>query len=274
LGKVYLDPDLKNYVVPFSQRSASKALKTIVRGSKIDLGGDYDTIRFFIWWKNLDKPENSVYGGYNTTRVDIDLSGCILDDNWNHKAHISYYNIRDSAGHHSGDITDAPNGASEFIDVSLGKVLQSGGRYIVMCVNSFTQTPYCNLPECFAGWMGRSNPNSGEIYEPKLVKNKVDLAADSTFGIPLIIDAKERRVIWCDLSLKQAPTWNNARNNSNNISLVCKAMAEMKKPNLYDLLSMHVEARGYKVARKVNADVVFSSETTPFEIDEITTKYL
>ena len=51
LGKCYLDERLKNYPVPFSQRSASKALRTIVRGSKIPLP-EANVIRFFIWWKN------------------------------------------------------------------------------------------------------------------------------------------------------------------------------------------------------------------------------
>lgn len=38
IGKVYLSDDYRNYVVPFSQRSASKALKTIVRGSRLPMG--------------------------------------------------------------------------------------------------------------------------------------------------------------------------------------------------------------------------------------------
>ena len=36
-----------------------------------------------------------------------------------------------------------------------------------MCLSSYTQQAYCDLPECFAGWMARQQPNSGEIFEPK-----------------------------------------------------------------------------------------------------------
>ncbi|BFH15271.1 hypothetical protein J6TS7_60680 [Paenibacillus dendritiformis] len=50
LGNVYLDPQLQNYIVPFSQRSASKSLRTLVRGSKLAMPAG-ETIRFFLWWK-------------------------------------------------------------------------------------------------------------------------------------------------------------------------------------------------------------------------------
>lgn len=266
LGSVSLDEKLKDYLVPFSQRSASKALKTLVRGSRISLDGDYDTVRFFIWWKN----KNGGWGG----RVDIDLTASILTDKWEYLSDISYYNLKDFAGHHSGDITDAPKGAAEFIDISLDKVVQRGARYIVMGIYSYTNQPYCDLPECFAGWMGRKSPNSGEIFEAKTVKNKIDVSSDTQVCLPLIIDAVERKVIWTDLALKQRPTWTNARNNSKNIALVCRAMAELRKPNLYDLFSMHVEARGKLTKNPSKAKTVFSAETTPFDVDTILTEFV
>ena len=278
LGKVYLDENLKTFLVPFSQRSAAKALKTIVRGSQIPLDGEYDTVRFFIWWKNMPdnvKPKNSDHYWGGSGRVDIDLAASILNEDFQHLADVAYYNLKDFAGHHSGDITDAPRGAAEFIDISLDKVLEHGGRYIVMQIYSYTQHAYCDLPECFAGWMGRKRTNSGEIFEAKTVKNKIDIASDTTVCLPLIIDAKERRVIWTDLSLKQRPTWNNARNNAHNVGLICKAMVELRKPNLYDLLSMHVEGRATKIVTDpTKADVVFSSETTPYDVDTILTKFV
>ena len=262
MGKVYVDEQLKTFLVPFSQRSASKALKTIVRGSQIPLDGDYDTIRFFVWWKN------------GNSRTDLDLTATILDENWGHKMDVAYYNLKDFCGCHSGDITDAPRGAAEFIDISLKSVVDNGGRYIVMGVYSFTTQPYCDLPECFAGWMGRKQAQSGEIFEAKTVKNKIDISSDTQVVLPMIIDAKERKVIWMDLGLKQRPTWNNAFNNRNNIALVCKAMSQLHKPNLYDLLAMHAEGRGQLVDEQSKADMVFSSENFPFDVDTILTKFI
>jgi hypothetical protein len=281
LGKVFIDEKLSNYIIPFNQRSAQKAMKTIVRGSKIDLDGDYETIRFFIWWKNQESEKSTqkigLYGSYGRPgRVDIDLSCQILDENFLRTSDIAYYDLRGDAGHHSGDITDAPNGASEFIDINLRKVLESGSRYVVMSVNSFTQQLFKDVPECFAGWMGRSRPNSGEIYEPKTVKNKFDLTAETTICLPLIIDALERKVIWMDLGLKQAPVWNNVFRNKNNISLTCKAMVNINRATLYDLFTMHRDARGKICDNKEKADIIFSETEgiTPTDIDLIVSEYL
>jgi len=202
------------------------------------------------------------------------LAATILDENFNGIADISFYNLKDFGGVHSGDITDAPNGAAEFIDISLSKVLQRGGRYIAMQIYSYTQHKYCDLPECFAGWMGRKSPQSGEIFEAKTVKNKIDLASDTTVVLPLLIDAKERKVIWMDLGLKQRPTWNTAYGNRHNVGIVCKAMTQLHKPNLYDLLSMHVDGRGKLVKTPEAADVVFSPETIAFDTDTVLTKYV
>jgi hypothetical protein len=273
LGKVYLDEGLKNYLVPFSQRSASKALKTIVRGSKVDLDGDYDTIRFFIWWKNLEGKQAT--DSYLGSRVDIDLSAGLLNDDFEGVEDIAFYNLKAAEGCHSGDITDAPNGACEFIDVSMQSVLDRGARYIAMSVNSYTSTPLCDLPECFAGWMGREKPKSGEIFDAKTVKNKIDLSANTTACIPLVIDCLERKVIWADLSLKTKPSFaNTLYGNKKNVGLICKAISQLKKANLYDLLSMHAKGRGKIVSDPKKADVVFSQETTPFEVDKIVSEYL
>lgn len=277
LGAVYLDDKLKNYIVPFSQRSAAKALKTIVRGSKIDLETDKDTIRFFIWWKNMNTKNEFENGYWDLGCVDIDLSATILDENWNCIADISYYNLKDCGGCHSGDITNAPNGAAEFIDISKEKILAYGGRYIVMCINSYTQQPYCDLPECFAGWMTRSKPESGEIFEPRTVKNKIDISSNTSACIPLIIDVVENKVIWVDISFKNRPSFaNNVKNNTKSIGLICKGIANLNKPNLYDLLKIHAKSRGKLTKIKAKADTVFSEQDgiTPFHIDKIMAEYL
>lgn len=158
LGKVYIDPQLHEQLVPFSQRSASKALRTIARGSRLPIP-EGSTIRFFTWWKE------GIVNDVPTGRVDIDLSAVLYDEKWTYMEHVSYTNLRSAKYRacHSGDVVQAPNGACEFIDVDIESVLRYGGRYVVMSLNSFTSQPYCDLPECFAGWMIRSQPESGEV---------------------------------------------------------------------------------------------------------------
>src|SRR5262249_3475209 len=138
-----------------------------------------------------------------------DLSAVMLDKDYCHLSDITFYNLKNFGGHHSGDIVDAPNGASEFIDLSRERCLQKGVRFIVMTINSYTAQPYCDLPECFAGWMSREKPNSGEIYEPKTVVDKLDISSNTKIAIPAIFDLVDKQVIWADMSLTRWPFWFN-----------------------------------------------------------------
>jgi hypothetical protein len=263
LGNVYIDPALNNYLLPFSQRSASKALRTIVRGSKIALP-EGDTLRFFLWWKD------------GKDRTDIDLSAVIFDTEMKHLGQVAYYNLATYGGYHSGDIVSAPRGASEFIDISISKLVEAGARYIVMSLNSYTHQPYCDLPECFAGWMMRQSPNSGEIYDPKTVQDRIDLTADSQIAIPVMFDLFTREAIWCDLSLKRHPLWNNnVHSNMSGIQLTLKSMTSLKKPTVGELLHLHVEGRGRLVSSPTQADIVFSvANETPYQLETLASQYM
>lgn len=272
LGKVYLDEGLKQHLVPYSQRSASKSLRTLVRGSRVELPAG-NTIRFFTWWKEgkmVGKP---------TGRVDIDLSAVMYDSRWQYMEHISYTNLRSAKylAVHSGDITAAPNGACEFIDIDIPSVLRYGGRYVVASLNSFTAQPYCELPECFAGWMMRKAPGSGEIFEPATVADKVDLAADTEIAIPVILDLQERMVIWTDIALTRNPNYyNNIEGNQRGMVLMGKALTSLKKANLYELFTLHAQARGQLVESPEEADTVYSLKQgiTPFDTATIMAEYM
>lgn len=263
LGKVYIDPELSNYVMPFAMRSASKSLRTLVRGTKLPLPAG-DVLRFFIWWKN------------GSERTDIDLSAVLLNDAFEYVDVLSYYNLKGFGGCHSGDIVDAPEGASEFIDVTLENVRKKGVRYIVMSVNSYSQQPFVDLPECFAGWMARTHPESGEIYEPKTVHDRVDLTADTKVSIPLVIDVVENKVIWCDMALRNHPNFrNNVAGNRKGINITVRSLVDLQKPNLYDLFRLHAIARGEQVGSPEGADTVFSiANETPFRVEEVASQYM
>ncbi|OJJ22039.1 cytoplasmic protein [marine bacterium AO1-C] len=275
LGKVYIDERLKNYLVPFSQRSASKALRTIVRGSKVSMPTGGDTIRFFIWWKE------GVVNGRHTGTVDIDLSAVMYDSNWNYLEHISYTNLKSAKyqAAHSGDIVSAPNGACEFIDLDIPSIVKYGGRYVVMNIYSFSYQPFCDLPECYGGWMMRKHPQSGEIFDARTVQDKVDVTADTRVCIPVIMDLHTRKVVWSDLALRSNPNWyNNVEGNLGGMTLMGKAMTTLKKPNLYDLFMLHAQARGEMVYQnnRNEAEVVFTPEEgiTPFDIELIMAEYM
>ncbi|MCM3032134.1 TerD family protein [Niallia sp. MER 6] len=269
IGKVYLDEALKNYLVPFSQRSANKSVKAVVRGSKLDVAESMKTIRTFLYWKD----------GSKDWGTDIDLSAVMYDEAWGYLEHVSYTNLRSAKykSSHSGDITSAPAGASEFIDLDIQSVRNFGGRYIVFSIHSFSGEAFNELPECFMGWMSRENPNSGEIYEPKTVENRMDITSDSKICIPMILDLQDNKIIWTDVALRTDPYFaNNVEENQMGMVLMGKALTSLVKPNLYDLFKLHIEARGEFCATIEEADLIFSVDKgiTPFNLDLIVSEYL
>lgn len=267
IGKVYLSEDYRNYVVPFSQRSASKALKTIVRGSRLSMSSQTNAVRAFIWWTNMDKCD---FESYDSGRIDIDLSAAIFDENWNYMEHVSYTNLKSEKykACHSGDIVNGGpvdgDGVSEFLDVDVDSVVRYGARYVVYQVYSFTGQNYAEMPHAMFGWMERADVNSGEIYEPKTVEQKLDLTAGSTVCIPVIFDCVKREFIWCDMNLSLSGVHtntggNNLESNLSGVAAVCYSMVNMKKPDLYDLIALNVMGRGVLVDNRGDADIVFDT---------------
>ena len=263
LGHCFIDRALSEYRVPLAQRAASKSLRTLVRGSRLPIP-DTRFIRLFLWWKN------------GRGRTDIDLSATFFDANFVFKQTVAYYNLRDFGGYHSGDIVDAPAGASEFIDLDLDILVEKGIRYVVTSINSFTEQSYCDLPECFAGWMARSDTASGEIFEPRSVFDRIDIASNTKICLPFVMDLSERRMIWADLGLTSSPRWNNVQNNLSGVSLMLRALVHTPRPDLETLFDLHVRARGERVASPHHAQTVFAPDQgiTPFDTDLIRSQFL
>ena len=293
MGKVYLSEDYKNYVVPFSQRSANKALKTIVRGSRLPVSAQTNAVRAFIWWTNMYDMD------FDDWRVDIDLSAAIFDENWNYVEHVSYTNLKSEKymACHSGDIVNGGpvdgEGVSEFLDVDIDSVVRYGARYVVYELYSYTEQRFADMPHAMFGWMERADVNSGKIYEPGTVEQRMDLTSKSTVCIPVIFDCVSREFIWCDMGLSLGGTHrniggNNLESNLSGTAAVCYSMVNVRKPNLYDLIALNVMGRGMLVENKEDADIVFdtvlyqenddkASEKrmiTPFDIDVLMSEYL
>ena len=265
LGKVFIDEKLKNYLVPFSQRSASKALKTIVRGSKVSLAEkEGNILRCFVWWL---QPEG--------VRTDLDISGGFYGPKWEHVADVGYYNLREGFSTHSGDFTSAPNGAAEYIDIDMKKAREQGVRYAYITVRSYTQQPFCDLPECFAGFMHRDKPQAGQVFDARTIKNKFDISSNSNTCLPFVVDLETQEMIWADLANPNIGVYNNNRSDAVSTVKVLQNLISMDRFNLYDLFMLHVKARGDITLNRDTADLVLSVDNeTPFQTDKIVSEYL
>ena len=208
LGRIAVDQGLyEGYTAPLGLRSASPGLRTAGRGTQLPLP-EGETIRFFLHWRDLPEtpPETPGPAGpaaaedSGGTRVDLDLSAFFVSEDLARTEQIAYYNLRSTAAVHSGDLTSAPDGAAEFIDVTLAEALRQGWRYVVMTVHSFSHHRLSEVPECWAGAMARgADPQSGEVFEASTVMQHLDLISPTFNATPFVIDLAERRLIWWDL---------------------------------------------------------------------------
>ena len=207
LGRIAVDQGLYGgYTAPVGLRSASPGMRTAGRGTRLPLP-DGETIRFFLHWRDLPKTPPDAPGPAGPdaaedrdTRVDLDLSAFFVSEDFTRTEQIAYYNLRSTAAVHSGDLTSAPDGAAEFIDVTLAEALRQGWRYVVMTVHSFSHHRLSEVPECWAGAMARgADPQSGEVFEASTVMQRLDLVSPTFNATPFVIDLAERRLIWWDL---------------------------------------------------------------------------
>lgn len=209
---VELGPDAGQYTVPMGTRSASAGGRQIGRGSRVKIDGwdpDSSVIRLFIHWHDI---KNTDYYG----RVDLDLSAIYATADFSEARQVSYTNLRDIGVTHSGDLTSAPYGAAEFVDVDAKTLLDHGYRYVITTVYSFTGQPFSTIPEASAGFMIRrpGDVQDGKIFDARTVATKYDLALDSTNSTPFIFDLETGEMIWVDLAARSSG-WNAVANPDN-----------------------------------------------------------
>lgn len=239
LGAVSLNPELSGYALPTSMRSASDSLKTIPRGSKMDMPEGKHIRMFIHWMENEDD------------RIDVDLSASMYDSKWKSMGHVSYTNLKNGFATHSGDLTSAPapRGASEFIDFDPSAVIDRGCRYIVMQVYSFTGQLFSDMPVAFAGYMEADDTKKGEHFEAKRVQQKFDLTSSNKTVIPMIFDCQERKIIWCDMGLKGRSIHANYESSAGNVCELGIAMTQAweGRPDMYMLSALHAAARAKNI---------------------------
>ncbi len=264
MNKVFIDERLVNCPLPTQLRSASESVSTVARGTRMPIGDD-STLRFFVYWKGED----------------IDLSATLHDEKFEQIGYCSYTMQKNSEykAYHSGDMTHAPYGATEFIDIEIEGALKSGARYIIMNLYVYAGPNFNKHEVCFAGWMTRSEPKSNEIFEPKTVVNKFDIVSASRNAIPVVFDLQTREAIWCDLTTPGKQHWggNNVESNKASTEQVLDAIVHVNKFNLYDLFLLHANARNAEfVDTSEDADYVFGlyDGINPTNIDIINSEFI
>ncbi|MFF2998733.1 hypothetical protein ACFVTC_29890 [Streptomyces sp. NPDC057950] len=211
-GRLLLDPDVLDVALPLSGRATAAGLGVLPRGSLSAVDGEQ--LRFFVYWKETED------------RTDFDLSALLLHTDYSTDSWLSYTSLTAVGGEHSGDVTEAPDGASEFINLSLDRVR---GAFIVPQVNIFAGEGFEEVEESFFGFMLRDGDQKGRPFEPRTVRMKSELRGVGRVALPLVFrreDDGRWRAKWLHLYLRGIPSANRVEENQVSVSKLVRAMVE------------------------------------------------
>jgi len=225
-GRLLLDPDVLDVALPLSGRATAAGFGVLPRGSVSEVDGEL--LRFFVYWKETKD------------RTDYDLSALLLHSDYSTDSWLSYTALTAVGGEHSGDVTEAPDGASEFINLSLDRVR---GTFIVPQVNIYAGESFEEVEESFFGFMLRDGEQRGRPFEPRTVRMKSELRGAGRVALPLVFqrgDDGRWRAKWLHLYLKGISEANQVEENQVSVSKVVRALVEREQLTtgyLIDLMS-------------------------------------
>lgn len=214
-GRLLVDPDVLDVALPLSGKATAAGLGVLPRGSLSPVDGEL--LRFFVYWKQTE----------DTT--DYDLSALMLGADYETVSWLSYTNLSAVDGEHSGDIVDAPDGASEFINLRLGAVR---GTFVVPQVNIFSGEGFEQVAESFFGFMLRDGEQKGRPFEPRTVRVKSELRGPGRVALPLAFlrgDDGRWRAKWLHLYLKGTPTSNRVEGNRVSVATLLRGIVEREQ---------------------------------------------
>jgi len=272
LGKVWIDESYQNIAMTTSEKDSNSSLRPLTRGSVIPYSSEVDTLRFYVAWKNFEG-----------NRVDLDLSAVKFDADFNHLGELAYYSHNQAGMAFSGDITDAPKGALEYIDIfDVEKVKEDGTRYILMTVRSYNGYTYKEMGTAYAGVLELSKKEAKDkknLYS-SAVRHGFTLSSNTQTVNTIIVDLEKSEYIWLDMNL---PT-NLKRKESNyltnaqvaNLKDLLNYFVKKEKVSMYQLLMLNAIARGEVAESVEDADIVFTKidEDNVLPLADILANYL
>ncbi|WP_181793032.1 hypothetical protein [Streptomyces sp. WELS2] len=230
-GRLLVDPDVFDVALPLSGRTAPAGLGVLPRGTVAAVEGE--RLRFFVYWKQTER------------RTDYDLSALLLEADYSTDSWLSYTSLGAVGGRHSGDITEAPDGASEFIDLSLDRIRAA---FVAPQVNIFAGEGFEEAEESFFGFMLRDGEQKGRPFEPRTVRMKSELRGAGRVAVPLVFRRENDgrwRAKWLHLYLRGISSANRVEENQASVSTLVRAIVEREYLTvryLVDLMSDGVTA--------------------------------
>ncbi|MGK4579240.1 hypothetical protein [Kitasatospora sp. HPMI-4] len=240
-GHLLIDPDILDVALPLSGKATAAGLGVLPRGSLSPVDGEL--LRFFVYWKQASQ------------RTDFDLSALMLDASYRNPTWLSYTALTSVEGEHSGDITDAPDGASEFINLRLGAVRRT---FIVPQVNIYAGEGFEEVEESFFGFMLRDAEQQGRPFEPRTVRMKSELRGPGRVALPLaFLRGRDGswRAKWLHLYLQGNPDANRVEGNRVSVATLLRGIVERDYLTVRYLVDL--------MADRATATTLWDGETVP-----------
>ncbi|MBG0568336.1 TerD family protein [Actinoplanes aureus] len=234
---VWVEPGLDRLLLPDQLRATAAGLVQVERGSRLPVG-EAEVVRLFVHWREADRTS------------DLDLSCIALDAGFRIADQVSWTNLGNGVMTHSGDLTSAPDGAEEFLDINLAKAARmarrKGWRYLVPVIFRYAGPAFEALAEAYTGWMSRNDATSRvRVFDPATVANAFPLTGRKRYAVPMLLDLDTHEILYVDVYLNGRPRA-RVEQDGNDIATLVSAVAGRRdtKVSVADLAMRHVRARG------------------------------
>ncbi|WP_018680280.1 TerD family protein [Actinokineospora enzanensis] len=209
-GHLVVDPAVLDVALPLSGKASADGFAVLPRGSRSVVDGEL--LRFFTYWRQTRHS------------TDFDLSAVMLDADFTYIGHVSWTNIRDGGAVYSGDIIEAPNGATEFIQIPLDSVTAA---YVVPQVNVYDGEGFAEVAESLFGWMTRDREQEGAPFEARTVRTRSELRGSGRVALPVVFGRAPDgtwTATWTHLYLSGSPKFNRVEANQLSTGLLVRAL--------------------------------------------------
>lgn len=210
--RLVVDPAVLALALPLSGKAGEGGFAVMPRESVTSVEGEL--LRFFAYWRQARR------------RTDYDLSALLLDDAFGYCGHVSWTNYHDGGAYYSGDITEAADGATEFIDVPLAEV---SARYVVPQVNIYDGEGFDEVAESMFGFMTRARRQQGMPFEPSTVRMRSAMRGSGRVAVPVVFARGEDgtwSAKWLHLYVRGASWANRTEVNRVTTAMLVRAVVQ------------------------------------------------
>lgn len=262
LSHLVVEREMLGVALPLSEKASAAGLHVLPRGSVQTVGEvNGGILRLFVYWKQKSQ------------RTDYDLSVTLLDARFKMVGQVSWTNYHDDDKSivHSGDLTDAKDGATEFIDIDLSAATAA---YIIPQVFIYAGEDFADVDRCFFGAMQRERRQNGKPFEARSVRHVSDLRGAGRVAVPLVCYARGGHwyAKWLHLYQKGQPRFNRVESTHVGTALLARMVVErdyLTVDYLADLLSITASAYTlYDPATHYDHPVTFLGLSVPDGLPE------